>query len=120
LIVHRSDRSGVAALQLVEIVGAAHASQNELDFGPNYLDILAAGAPMPPLTAGFGPRSPFHIGIFQSAALANLDLWVRYGVPPPPGALINFQNGTPVLDQFGNVAGGVRSPWKCCKFGGLT
>jgi hypothetical protein len=69
-----------------EIAGTAHASQNELDFGPNYLDILAAGAPMPPLTAGFGPRSPFHIGIFQNAALANLDLWVRYGVLPPPGA----------------------------------
>ena len=94
-----------------EIAGTAHASQNELDFGPNYLDILAAGAPMPPLTAGFGPRSPFHIGIFQSAALANLDLWVRYSVPPPPGALINFQNGTPVLDQFGNPTGGVRSPY---------
>jgi hypothetical protein len=59
-----------------EIAGTAHASQNELDFGPNYLDILAAGAPMPPLTAGFGPRSPLHIGIFQNAALANLDLWV--------------------------------------------
>jgi hypothetical protein len=94
-----------------EIAGTAHASQNELDFGPNYLDILAAGAPMPPLTAGFGPRSPFHIGIFQNAALANLDLWVRYGVLPPPGALINFQNGTPVLDQFGNPTGGVRSPY---------
>jgi len=28
-----------------EVAGTAHASQNELDFGPNYLDILAAGAP---------------------------------------------------------------------------
>jgi hypothetical protein len=95
-----------------EIAGAAHASQNELDFGPNYLDMLAAGAPFPPLSAGSGPRSPFHIRIFQSAALANLDLWVRNGVPPPPGALINFQNGTPVLDQFGNATGGVRSPYQ--------
>jgi hypothetical protein len=94
-----------------EIAGAAHASQNELDFGPNYLDILAARAPMPPLTAGFGPRSPLNIGIFQNAAFANLDLWVRKNVPPPPGALINFQNGTPVLDQFGNPTSGVRSPY---------
>src|SRR5258708_19818552 len=66
---------------------------------------------MPPLTAGFGPRSPLNIGIFQNAALANLDLWVRKNVPPPPGALINFQNGAPVLDQFGNYTGGVRSPY---------
>jgi hypothetical protein len=94
-----------------EIAGAAHASQNELDYGPAYADILAAGAPMPPLTAGFGPRSPLNIGIFQSAAFANLDLWVRNNVPPPPGALINFQNGAPVLDAFGNPTGGVRSSW---------
>ncbi|MEY2606576.1 MAG: hypothetical protein QOH31_4398, partial [Verrucomicrobiota bacterium] len=47
---------------------------------------------MPPLTAGFGPRSPLYLVIFQNAAFANLDLWVRKNVPPPPGALINFQN----------------------------
>src|SRR6202022_1537443 len=91
-----------------EIAGAAHASQNELDYGPAYADILAAGVAMPPLTAGFGVRSPFHVGIFQSAAFANLDRWVREDVPPPPGALLNFQNGQPVLDQFGNPTGGVR------------
>jgi Alpha/beta hydrolase domain len=94
-----------------EIAGAAHASQNELDFGPAYADILAAGVPMPPLTAGFGLRSPLNIGIFQSAAFANLDLWVRYDVPPPPGALLQFQNGASVLDRFGNPTGGVRSPY---------
>jgi hypothetical protein len=94
-----------------EIAGAAHASQSELDFGPAYADILAAGASMPPLTAGFGPRSPLNLGIFQNAAFANLDLWARKNVPPPPGALINFQNGAPVLDQFGNYTGGVRSPY---------
>jgi hypothetical protein len=63
-----------------EVAGAAHASQNELDFGPAYLDIIAAGAPMPPLTAGFGTRSPLDIGIFQNAAFANLDRWARSNV----------------------------------------
>ena len=94
-----------------EIAGAAHASQNELDYGPAYADILAAGVPMPPLTAGFGLRSPLNIGIFQNAAFANLDLWVRDNTPPPPGLLLNFQNGAPVLDRFGNPTGGVRSPY---------
>jgi Alpha/beta hydrolase domain len=94
-----------------EIAGTAHVSQNELDYGPAYADIVAGGVPMPPLTAGFGPRSPLNIGIFQSAGFANLDLWVRYNVPPPPGALINFQNGTAVLDQFGNYTSGVRSSY---------
>jgi alpha/beta hydrolase family protein len=94
-----------------EIAGAAHASQNELDYGPAYADILAAGVAMPPLTAGFGLRSPLNIGIFQNAAFANLDLWVRSNVAPPAGALLSFQNGAPVLDQFGNPTGGVRSPY---------
>jgi alpha/beta hydrolase family protein len=88
-----------------EVAGAAHASQNELDFGPAYLDIIAAGAPMPPLMAGFGPRSPLN------AAFANLDRWARYNVPPPPGALITFRDNVPVLDQFGNSSGGVRSSY---------
>lgn len=91
-----------------EIAGTGHASTDELALGPAFADILAAGAPMPPLTCGFGPRSPLSIAAFQSAALANLDLWVRLGVPPPPGALIDFQNGAPVLDAFGNPTGGVR------------
>jgi hypothetical protein len=94
-----------------EVAGAAHASQNELDYGPAYLDIIAAGAPMPPLTAGFGPRSPLNIGLFQSAAFANLNLWARNNVPPPPGALVTFQNGIPVLDKFGNPEGGLRSSY---------
>ena len=91
-----------------EVAGAAHASPDELDFGPAFADILAAGAPMPPLTCGSGPRSPLSIGVFQSAAFANLDLWVRIGLPPPAGVLLDFENGAPVLDSFGNPTGGVR------------
>lgn len=94
-----------------EIAGSGHASPDELDFGPAFADILAAGAPMPPATCGFGPRSPLTIGVFQSAAFANLDLWVRRNVPPPPGALLDFENGAPVLDGFGNPTGGVRSAY---------
>jgi hypothetical protein len=91
-----------------EVAGSAHASPDELDFGPAFADILAAGAPMPPSTCGFGPRSPLSIGVFQSAAFMNLDLWVRIGLPPPPGALLDFEDGAPVLDSFGNPTGGVR------------
>jgi hypothetical protein len=94
-----------------ELASVSHATPNELDFGPAFADILAAGAPMPPVTCGFGPRSPLPNGIFQDAALENLDLWVRRNVPPPPGALLQFQNGAQVLDQFGNAVGGVRSSY---------
>jgi hypothetical protein len=94
-----------------EVAGTGHASQDELDFGPAFADILAAGAPMPPLTCGFGPRSPLSLGIFQSAAFANLDRWVRRNIPPPRGLLLDFQDGEQVLDGFGNPTGGVRSPY---------
>jgi len=94
-----------------EVAGAAHASPHELHFGPAFADILAAGAPMPPLTCGFGPCSPLSLGIFQNAAFANLDLWVRGNIPPPPGLVPDFQDGAPVLDGFGNPTGGVRSSY---------
>src|SRR5208282_84580 len=75
-------------------------------------DILASGAPQPALTCGFGPRSPYPTGILQNAAFANLDLWVRHRVPPPPGLLFGFNSdGSQVLDSYGNAAGGVRTPY---------
>jgi hypothetical protein len=95
-----------------ELAAAAHASPNELDFGPAFADILAAGAPMPAQSCGFGPRSPYPTKALQNAAFANLDLWVRRGVEPPPGLLLNFlSDGTQVLDTYGNPTGGVRTPY---------
>jgi hypothetical protein len=95
-----------------ELASAAHATPNELDFGPAYADILAAGAPMPPLTCGFGPRSPYPSGFLQNAALANLEAWVSTGVPPPPGLLLNYgENDVQTLDEYGNATGGVRTPY---------
>ena len=36
--------------------------------------------------------------------------WVDFGIAPPPGDVIVVQNGQPVLDAFGNVTKGLRSP----------
>jgi Alpha/beta hydrolase domain len=36
---------------------------------------------------------------------------VRYGVKPPHADPIAVQNGAGVLDEFGNVVGGLRSPY---------
>jgi hypothetical protein len=43
------------------------------------------------------------------ALARNLDRWVRRGIAPPPGRTIAFGRRR-VLDRFGNVVGGVRSP----------
>jgi alpha/beta hydrolase family protein len=43
--------------------------------------------------------------------LRNLDLWVRYGIRPPHADPIKVENNAGVLDEFGNVVGGLRSPY---------
>jgi hypothetical protein len=62
-----------------------------------------------------GPRSRFPSRIFFDAILRNLDLWVRYGITPPHADPIATQTTgtttTGVVDQFGNVVGGLRSPY---------
>ena len=45
------------------------------------------------------------------AAWRNLVDWVRKDIPAPRAEPIRVENGKPVLDAFGNVMGGVRSPF---------
>jgi hypothetical protein len=95
-----------------EMASAAHATPNELDFEATFADILASGAPMPPLTCGYGPRSPYPSSKLENAMFQNLDLWARHDVPPPPGLLLQYNSdGSQVLDSYGNAVGGVRTPY---------
>jgi hypothetical protein len=94
-----------------EMAGAAHATPDELYYSAAPADIIRAGRPVPPAACNEGPRSRFPSSIHFDAALRNLDLWVRRDVAPPHAALINVVNGAPVLDAFGNVTGGLRSPF---------
>jgi hypothetical protein len=94
-----------------EMAGAAHATPDELLFSARPQDIVAAGRDVPPMSCNEGPRSRFPNRIFVDAALQNIDLWSRDGLPAPPGQDIQVQNGQPVLDEFGNVLGGLRSPY---------
>jgi Alpha/beta hydrolase domain len=93
-----------------EMAGAAHATPDELYYSAAPADIIKAGRPVPPATCSGFPRSRFPSSIHFDAALTNLDLWVRYGLRPPPGRDIDVTNGVTHLDPFGNVTGGLRSP----------
>jgi hypothetical protein len=96
-----------------EMAGAAHATPDELFYSAAPADIVKAGRDVPPASCNDVPRSRFPSSIHFDAALQNLDLWVRYKLPPPPGVQI-ATTGTPlapVLDEFGNVTGGLRSPF---------
>jgi alpha/beta hydrolase family protein len=94
-----------------EMAGAAHATPDELNFAAAPADIIKAGVDVPPMSCNEGPRSRFPSRIFFDAALRNLDVWVRYGIRPPHADPIAVQNGAGVLDRFGNVVGGLRSPY---------
>jgi hypothetical protein len=94
-----------------EIAGAAHATPDELSFAAAPVDIESAGRPVPPMSCNEGPRSRFPNWPAFNAIFHNLDLWVRKGIPPPRAEQITVENGKPVLDKFGNVTGGVRSPF---------
>jgi hypothetical protein len=94
-----------------EMAGAAHATPDELNFAAAPADIIKAGVAVPPMNCGEFPRSRFPSRIFFDAMLRNLDLWVRYGIRPPHADPITVVNGAGVLDQFGNVEGGLRSPY---------
>lgn len=94
-----------------EIAGSGHATPDELYYAARPEDIEKAGRDVPPMACNEGRRSRFPISLFFNAALAHLDRWVRDGKPPPPSAQIEVEDGEPVLDEHGNVRGGVRSPY---------
>lgn len=94
-----------------EMAGAAHATPDELEYSAAPADIIKSGRDVPASSCDQGPRSRFPSSIHFDAAMSNLNLWVRFGLKPPPGRDINVMNGAPVLDQFGNVTGGLRSPF---------
>ncbi|MFN2195288.1 MAG: alpha/beta hydrolase domain-containing protein [Anaerolineales bacterium] len=94
-----------------EMAGAAHATPDELFYSAAPEDILKAGRAVPPMECNEGPRSRFPSHIFFDSFLQNLKAWVEDGVAPPHSDPIVVENGQPVLDAFGNVTGGLRSPF---------
>jgi hypothetical protein len=94
-----------------ELAGAAHATPDELYYSAAPADIMKAGRQVPPMNCKEGPRSRFPSAIGFNAAWRALDDWVRKGIPAPHAEPIRVENGKPVLDEFGNLTGGVRSPF---------
>ena len=94
-----------------EIAGAGHATPDELNYSAAPADIVKAGRTVPPMSCREGPRSRFPSSLAFNAAWRNLLEWVRSGTPPPHAEPVRVENGKPVLDEFGNLTGGVRSPF---------
>jgi hypothetical protein len=94
-----------------EIAGSAHATPDELVYGPRPEDVARAGVADPPMSCNEGPRSRFPNSLAFNAAFRNLDAWVRTGKPAPRVEPIQVAGDKAVLDSHGNVMGGIRSPF---------
>lgn len=94
-----------------EIAGAAHATPDELNFAAAPADIEKGGRAVPPMSCNEGLRSRYPNWPAFNAILRNLDMWVRTNTPAPRAEPILVVDGKPVLDRFGNVVGGIRSPF---------
>jgi hypothetical protein len=61
------------------------------------------------------PEYEFPLNYIMNGAFANLDLWVRQRIPPPQAERLattgEYPNVKFVFDDYGNVRGGVRTPY---------
>jgi hypothetical protein len=100
--------------RLYEAAGAAHVVATLDRSAPSKADVLAGGLKQAKVVCK-GPESDFPSQYVYDGALANLERWVRDGIPAPQAARIGVSkpgdpNATPLTDQFGNARGGVRTP----------
>jgi hypothetical protein len=106
--------------RVYEIAGASHIDKSPYHSLAVFADQTATGGnvfgtPDWPFAAKCDPdipltELPLMTYVFD-AAFVNLDQWVRKGIAPPHGAVIELKNASVVLDEYGHGKGGVRSPY---------
>jgi len=103
-----------------EIAGTAHADVYSLLVGftdtgndPRAGEIIITSSPIPGIIQCANPinSGPHHFVV--KAAIHALDRWIRDGVAPPTSPRMELAGDPPalVLDDLGNVVGGIRTPY---------
>jgi hypothetical protein len=122
-------------LRTWEVAGTAHADTYVMGASPidsgaaSAADMAKALAPTRNLLGLTLPgeinAAPQHHYVMM-AALSALNRWITTGVAPPSGPRLTVEDAKPVklaLDEVGNAAGGIRTPWMdipTCKLSGLA
>jgi hypothetical protein len=106
--------------RLYELTGSAHFSTNNPLFGVPVPVLRAMGIngstgdtiTCKEFTAPtYGMLNDFPVWVFFDGAMKNLQQWVQKGKAPPRAQPFMIDaEGKPVLDEHGNVKGGLRSP----------
>ena len=96
-----------------EMAGAAHATPDELNFSAAPADIVKAGVAVPPMNCNEGPAQPLpepHL-LRRDAAQPRPAGCATGSAPPHADPIDGGERRAGVLDEFGNVVGGLRSPY---------
>jgi hypothetical protein len=93
--------------RLWEVAGTSHVDATEL--GLSSAEVLR-DIPGYPQGSCADPPNDGQERYVMDAAVAQLNRWIRAGVPAPHAARIEISGGSYVTDQFGNALGGVRTP----------
>jgi hypothetical protein len=108
--------------RLWEVAGTAHADTYSLMVGagdlgddPSVAEVVEESAPIPGIIECDKPINSGPQHFVLKAAVAALNRWVRDGEAAPSAPLLEVEGSLPdaefVLDDYGNVLGGIRTPY---------
>jgi len=107
-------------IRLWEMAGTAHADlyltatgTSDIGTDPAVADVVEVSNPYPGLIECDLPVNSGPQHFIAKAAIHQLDKWVRTGIAPPTADRLEVAGDPPafVLDEFGNVKGGIRTPY---------
>jgi hypothetical protein len=101
------------------MAGTAHADiymfrgVNDKGDNPCIANVVELKPPFPGVSGNVAPANSGPQHFIAKAAIYQLDKWVRTCIPPTPAARLEIFGNPPrfVLDQFGNVKGGIRTSY---------
>jgi hypothetical protein len=108
--------------RLWEVAGTAHSDVYGLMVGagdlgddPSVAEVVEESAPIPGIIECDKPINSGPQHFVLKAAVAALNRWVRDGEAAPSAPLLEVEGSLPdaefVLDDYGNVLGGIRTPY---------
>jgi len=115
-----SNQADSRGFRLWEVAGTAHADTYTLLVGagdqgddPSKADLVVTAAPIPGIIECDSPINSGPQHYVLKAAMAGLERWVRTGAAPRRAPRIEVAGDPPqfVLDEHGNVRGGIRTSW---------
>ena len=117
---HRARQDDTDRIRLWEMAGTAHADLYVVATGasdagndPSVASVVEVTSPYPGIIECALPINSGPQHFIASAAIHQLDKWARTGIAPTVADRLEIAGDPPafVLDELGNVKGGIRTPY---------